>query len=273
MYPLNFFNISKRSIWKERLSDHQPVIEQETISWNIMMQCKCRNNRYNNAFGLEESGEQYHERLKKVVFLLAQLCHSNPDIQSICLQEAPIAANDIDVFIDYAKKFQSLHKFIKSFENSGNFNAWGLVFLYNADEIHAQEKPLVFNKSLPIDADLLKDRIQCYMLTYENGNRQCMVNLHFPYELGKKFPGKLARVIQQIAMQPQQEKLEHLTIVGDFNFLITQFPAVQELGHIWIPDNNSTELSTENGGQNHLETVDAIIHVQKNCGQTRGYRN
>ncbi len=269
MYPFNFFNVNQKQIRRERISDHQPVIDNDVLSWNIMMHCKCTGQRYNNAFELTETQEQYHERLRKVAFMLSFLCSTNPNIQIICLQEAPIRPEDMRVFIDSALSYENLRRFAESLQDRNVFTDWGLVTLVNTKryQYHARTWDASFQS--PMDVNLLKDRVQCFALTTFQKEERRVINLHFPFEFTKKYPGKMAQMINLIAAQ-QKECASHFVMAGDFNFLITQFPAIKELGHVFMPEFNSTEFHHENGGMNVLETVDAIISASAAANEQNG---
>jgi hypothetical protein len=269
MYPFNFFNVEEKQIRRDRISDHQPVVENDVLCWNIMMHCKLTpQGRFNNAFELEETAEQYQERLKKIAFMLSFLCSAHPEVQIICLQEAPILPQDKQVFIESCLSYDNLRKFAHALQNSQCFSQWGLVSLFNAEFYQYQTNHHYLPEQSPIDLHLLKDRVQCFTLVQDGGEKRCVVNLHFPFDFTKKFPGKMARMINLIASAQQKESASNFIIAGDFNFLITQFPAIKELGHIFMPEHNSTEILQQNGGMNVLETVDAIISIP---GAANGY--
>jgi hypothetical protein len=269
MYPLNFFNI--KQVRKQRISDHQPVIANGVLSWNIMMHCKfTAQGRYNNAFELTETQTQYQHRLERIALILAQLCKADPQIHIICLQEAPIQPDDIEIFIQCCLVYPSLQKFAATLQDKQSYTDWGLLTLINSEIYQYQTTDLGWNQSdLPIDGLFLKDRVQGFTLTHDN-KRRYIINLHFPFDLTKKYPGKMARVVNMIASEQQKNNHQNCVIAGDFNFLVTQFPAIQELGHVFMPQNNSTEYHPGHDSHNSLETVDAIICVQPAANEHNG---
>jgi hypothetical protein len=256
MKRLTFLSLGGTYVRDAQLSDHEPLIDQNVISWNIMMPGNFRRNRYNNGFALIEDQAQYHQRLRQIASVLAEICSQNAYIHTICLQEAPVQPADIEVFVSSCLSYPSLQSFAKTLQNSDVFTAWGLITLVNSDRYDYEMHPLGIAK------DNLKDRIQALILRDQvTGEIKTMINLHFPYE-SKKEPLKMAQLVWRMIRQQSCA----FTVAGDFNFSFTHKDVLQmlkQLGRLFAPQNNSTEYEMENGGTNTLESVDAIISQGK----------
>jgi len=252
MPSLQFLSLGGLRVRDAQLSDHEPVIDQDTISWNIMMPGNFRRGRYNNGYELIEDQQQYHQRLALIASVLAEICSQNPHIHIICLQEAPVHAEDIRVFVNSCLEYSSLRDFALTLFDPQVYTAWGLLTLVNSAHYDYA--------ILPVDGakDNLKDRIQSLnVIDRISGNMRTITNLHLPYE-SKKEPQRMARLIYQM----MQDQITAFTLAGDFNFSFTQkeiLHLLKNLGRIFAPRDNSTEFHTDQGGANTLETVDAII--------------
>lgn len=249
MKKLRFLSLAGARIREAQLSDHEPLISQDTISWNIMMPGSFRKNRYNNGFALIEDQAQYHQRLRNIAAVLAEICHQNPQVSVICLQEAPVKFEDIKVFVRACLEYPSLRVFSESLQDTSVYTAWGLVTLVDTTR-HDYEV-----QSVTLAKDNLKDRIQSLHLKGENN--RTITNLHLPYEC-KNEPQRMARFVYKM----MYKQMSAFTLAGDFNMSFTQTDVIKimnQLGRVFAPCNNSTEFDLEHGGSNSLETVDAII--------------
>ena len=157
-----FFNInrlnclSKNDVITARISDHQPVIYQDILFWNIMMQCKKRqlNQKivgYNNGFGFVENQSQYHLRLVKIAIVIAEILYYQPNIHIIGLCEGPILKEDQVLFFKTLKIFSHLERFVSSGQfnhpNESNADKWGLLMLADKKFSVIAKKELSFPKN------------------------------------------------------------------------------------------------------------------------------
>jgi hypothetical protein len=252
MNKLTFLSLAGSRVRDVQLSDHEPIIDQNMISWNVMMPGKRRKDEFNNGFALIETETQYHNRLRLIASVLAELCGYNPNISVICLQEGPVREEDLAVFIESCLQFSSLHPFVESLLDPNTRTAWGLFTLVNTQFFDYQ------SIAVPQAKDNLKERIQALLLTdLKNETSRLNTNLHLPYEF-KHYPGRMAQWMYQLLNhQPSA-----FTVTGDFNFSLTEpeiHHMLRQCGHIFAPKHNSTEYHAAQGGSNTLETVDAII--------------
>jgi hypothetical protein len=249
MKKLTFLSLAGASVREAQLSDHEPMINHNMLSWNIMMPGNYRRGEFNNGYELIEDQNQYHQRLVRISSVIAEICDQNRQIAVICLQEAPVRKEDIRVFIDACLQYPSLQIFKKSFEDTEVFTSWGLTTFIDSDR-HDYEVI-----SVPQAKDGLKDRIQSLRL--KDQTKRVITNLHLPYG-SKKNPKEMAQFVVHMMLK----HLSAFTLAGDFNisFIEKEIVAIlARLGQVFAPINNSTEYQVENGGSNTLESVDAII--------------
>lgn len=279
MPSLQFLSLGGVRVRDAQLSDHEPVIDGDTLSWNIMMPGSFRRNRYNNGYELIEDQQQYHQRLKLIASVLAEICCQNPHVHIICLQEAPVHSEDIRIFVNSCLEYPSLRDFAETLLDSRVYTTWGLLTLVNT-ALYDYEILAIHH-----DRDNLKNRILSLHLTdLASGKVRTLTNLHLPHE-SKREPQRMARFVYQML----REQGTAFTLAGDFNFSFNRKEVLQllkNLGRVFAPKNNSTEFLMEHGGCNTLETVDAIIskeektvHHVRNLAQssllrfTGGYSN
>jgi hypothetical protein len=241
----------------QHISDHEPVIEGDVLSWNIMMQGKYNEekNRYNNGLQLIETEGQYQQRLAKIAAVLALICNSHPQIQVICLQEAPILKQDVEFFADCCLSYSSMQKFSETFRDKSVLTSWGLMSLFNGDRYSYQSKPL--------GSEGLEARVQKFKLVdLEEGSKRTIINLHLPFDKAKHDPCSMVKEVSGMVKKKGDGLKKEVMIAGDFNFPVSKFSALHELGSIHAPKHNSTEMHSANGGFNTLESVDAIIKMK-----------
>jgi hypothetical protein len=96
-----------------KISDHYPIVHNNVLFWNVMMQCKGRGNGFNNGFGMVESDQQYTQRLEKVANVIAGVCLISPNIEVISLCEGPIGDKE-KTFYNYLKNYTHIKdRFLK----------------------------------------------------------------------------------------------------------------------------------------------------------------
>ncbi len=95
-----------------QVSDHHPVIHHNILFWNVMMQAKERNGRFNNGFKLIEDDKQYIKRLSKVAAVIAEIVYINPNIQVIGLCEGPVDATHVKHLFSELKKYPWLKRLL-----------------------------------------------------------------------------------------------------------------------------------------------------------------
>ena len=269
-----FFNInrlnclSKNDVITARISDHQPVIYQDILFWNIMMQCKKRqlNQKivgYNNGFGFVENQSQYHLRLVKIAIVIAEILYYQPNIHIIGLCEGPILKEDQVLFFKTLKIFSHLERFVSSGQfnhpNESNADKWGLLMLADK-KFSVIAKKSCFHKKLT-------NRIQTWKLIDNNIKRHFTL-VHFPFSGNDSYTNKNQVSVDGhaycIMLNQLLEKYinQEYIIAGDFNFNPFLISEIKKRYIDKIPINNSILLNpTEKINEFTIKnvTVDGIL--------------
>lgn len=156
------------------ISDHQPLLHQDVLFWNVMMQGKKRQGRtgvnYNNGFALIETDEQYIERLYKIAEVIADIIYRHPSIFVISLCEGPIQPLHVSALLQSFKNYRCMNKFFTDTVEYAlhqpclaGYPRWGLLNLvdkrYQVNEVACDfiEHPMLFAK--------LANRFQLWQLS------------------------------------------------------------------------------------------------------------
>lgn len=241
-----------------KLSDHNPLINNGIISFNMMMQAKWNpaKKRYNNGFGIkEESQTQYQSRIKAAVLMLAEVAHLNPQVYAIGLVEAPIEAADIGVLIAEFAKYPSLKRFQKSLSPE-IFSPMGIATLFDTERFDVTASAITF---IP---NCMQERIQKFILTHKKDSSQKfqVCNLHLPFDAAKAQNTEVLRnFIKQLTKGPLAT-----IIMGDFNMA----PVYKEIEDAvaFTPEKNNILALSDEGGTitgTKYESVDSIVYVHE----------
>jgi hypothetical protein len=146
---LSLISLENSDVITQQISDHHPVIHQDSLFWNIMMPGRARRDRktneimgFNNGFGIEETESQYIHRLKKIALVISEIVFRNPTIQCIGLCEGPIEAADQEILFKSIHKFPFMRKFGTQTVDHTNGPNWGLILFYDQSQFHTAT-PLV----------------------------------------------------------------------------------------------------------------------------------
>ncbi|MBS0349912.1 MAG: hypothetical protein JSR33_01785 [Proteobacteria bacterium] len=240
------------------ISDHHPVILNNTLYFNIMMKCAQRRESYNNGFGKIETDLQYRLRLSKLAAIISEIVVRNPTIYQIGICEGPIREVDLNHFLKSFKAFPWMKPLITNgfyhpeIENKPN---WGLLLLANSQ--FAVKK--VANEAADAELlDRLANRLQTWELT--RGNHKQFFSLwHLPFSNDeiKTSKTQLSAIghsyCQLIAILLSKYYKYFAIACGDFNFnpFFVEYYSCNK-----IPSNNSVQW--ENGYHRNT-TVDGII--------------
>jgi hypothetical protein len=239
-----------------KISDHQPVVHDNVLFWNIMMQGKKRGNTgYNNGFGVIESNQQYCFRLIKVAQVVAYLVHQNPGVDVITLCEGPIQPAHQELFKNTLRLFSSMQRFF----SRENFSNWGLLMLADKKyQVHNLTTKLVVNTHV---AAKLKDRLQLWQLIHQ-GITHYVALAHFPFgqdehvsqSLQLSIPGKLyCDLINNLLKQYSEQSF---SLCADFNLNPNLISQLNERYLDKIPPNNSVLFTPD---RHQSVTVDGIL--------------
>lgn len=208
-----FIALSNQSPIEAKISDHNIIINDNTLFFNMMMQGRWSHEkkRYNNGFGLIESDLDYQRRIRLVVQLLAETLSLNPQINIIGLAEAPIRYEDIIIFINEFQKYPSLTRFKASLVPE-MFTDMGVATFIDGEKFDITK----INREQSEMDPSLQGRLQEFLLTEKAISAQFrLFNLHLPYDLAKsKDSVKLIRFARRLFQNQHQVPV---VVIGDFN--------------------------------------------------------
>lgn len=248
-----------------QVSDHHPVIHHNLLFWNVMMQAKERNGRFNNGFKLIEDSKQYIQRLSKVAAVIAEIVYNNPSIQAIGMCEGPIDTMHVKHLFSELKKFPWLERLLMNEDfqrpafSSGN--NWGLLMLadyrYKTSKL-SHESHL---KTMEL-FDNLANRFQVWEFEGQNSKKLYFALAHLPFSgdefktshtqlsaTGKKYCYLINMLLKNYADQS-------MVFCGDFNI---NPGLIRDNSHFdSIPIGNSV-LSEQKTSEKIAVTVDGIL--------------
>ena len=224
------------------------------LVWNIMMQGRHNKikNRYNNAYQLEESNEQYLARIADIAKQIAQFIQSHPHIGIICLQEAPapILCRKTNVlndhFVNHLNEQLQMalpHHFDLEFDAT----EWGI---YTA--INKRQFPLAFVKELSVYTNDMNTRKTTLVLPNLHSR---IINLHMPHDEPTQHLDLLVRHIIHNIGQNMKKGISHCSnlIIGDMNMEAETFHRTL-LPHL----------------EKSLSSIASYVHVEYNVNE-RGH--
>lgn len=167
-----------------KISDHRPIVHNDVLFWNIMMQGKARQNRgFNNGFGIVETDKQYIQRLCKVAAIIADIVANNPGVRAISLCEGPVKLEHVTAFIAALESAESLQRFFTDKRELHQpevpgFHNWGLMLL--ADARYKVEPVTIPGIEGLIEYPKLINRLQLWHLSSGAESKYIALG-HFPY--------------------------------------------------------------------------------------------
>lgn len=283
---MRFYCLRENDVVTAKVSDHHPVLHDNVLFWNVMMQGKRRNKdniiQYNNGLNLEESDGAYLRRLFKIAAVICEIIFIHPEIEIISLCEGPIHTWQQKKLLAWMRPFS----FMKKFMNENHFKMprdveepdWGLLMLadaqYQITPEHYLEKYL--KTAQPIDSEMenkailkrLVNRFQLWKLENQTTKKYFALG-HFPFggdvELTEK--SQLSKsgqyYTQFIKTLLSDYRNDQLILSSDFNFnpyLLTDEMSPQGYQ---IPANNSVVVEQKNTNEQKAVTVDGIILSQR----------
>jgi hypothetical protein len=201
------------------ISDHNPVLLQNIASFNILCQCRGRN----NAFHIFENDEQYANRLLRVSDAIKQL-HLEYQIDLFALQEAPLHRNNI--FYQHLEKIFHISPITPTIHTSAAMACLFLKSRYEDIKINSNSQDAFVNLAGRFQLFNVFDKIQQKNIT--------LMNVHGDYH---KQADTIAAVNQAIALG--------YIIAGDLNVFI----------HSQVEFNFTSRYFTAMQGRHTLDVV------------------
>ncbi len=242
-----------QSIIQAQVSDHKPLIKDGVLSWNIMMRGRKTERGFNTAFALQETQEQYQQRLTHIAAVLAEIA-SAQTIRVIALQEAPIESADIEVFRVALARYEILKEFLPALSSPQRVSIWGLMTLVAVDVYDWQHALSVWSGELAI----FNDRVQQVRVSHKHSQDVeaiTIMNVHMPYREAHNHPDYVNTKLAQMFYRRVTADIPHgLIIVGDFNVNPQHFSVNPE--HVFSREHNNVQLGEQCC---YRENVDALV--------------
>lgn len=265
-----FETLGNRDVFSAKVSDHQPVIHDNVLFWNVMMQGKKRGEGYNNGFGLVESDNDYLDRLRKVADVIAEIVEKNPTLIAVSLCEGPIStlkgpikSAAVTTFVNALHNHEIMGRF-SSLPHSPmmpSAHDWGLMmfadmrYTVNPVPTHFVMGSVMYKN--------LGNRFQIWQLSHQEEVKYLAL-AHFPFagneyvtdQKDLSIQGKM--YIDYLSFVLKEYEGESFILCADFNlnpYLIGEWKA-RELDK--VPGHNSILLSTPNHEVSKV-TVDGIL--------------
>jgi hypothetical protein len=222
-------------IFKEKISDHKPMVMEPLLVWNIL----CLAHPGNNGFQMDErldKGTAYLSRLEKIAQLINQWLKDNPNIQIVCLEEVPLSLPCLEVFLQ-ALDWQYLNEQSIHFSKTGTHKFQNIILhtsRYLSKNITAQ---------LPVSHSCQEGRY--HVLEIEDTFTQQvsrLAHVHLQWPSMKKPSFKLATetILKELIIQ------HGCSLVGDFNqpldWLLQESRVCELVSTFFYPAANSISL-------------------------------
>lgn len=167
---------SQQKGWEDKIiSDHNPMIVGDVLSWNILNQCF----PMNNAFRMAENPAQYYQRLARVAAIIAEIIKNNPKIKVLCLQEAP--NNDVAQKYFLSELAKHLPNFVPAtaFDQTGTNNSARITLCDSTHYVATQE----------LTTDKTRRYAQISRLITTDGKQRDIANIHIPFDNNNDYAG------------------------------------------------------------------------------------
>lgn len=257
-----FVSLKGRDVVTARVSDHHPIVHDNVLFWNMMMQGNKRGagSGFNNGFGMIESDKQYTRRLIAVAWVIAETVYRHPNVEAIHLCEGPVKPKDLKVFYQALMRFSFMKRFMREnqfYRPDADGIHWGLLTLVDT------RYDVTSVNSHPVDLfPKLTNRFQLLKLT-DNEVVKYMASAHFPFAGDEHKEDREALSLSGKAycqwINALLDNYSHASLIlcADFNlnpYLISQR---QERALDKIPSDNSILLHT--GGDKMAATIHKVM--------------
>ncbi|MBN9542212.1 MAG: hypothetical protein J0G32_00250 [Alphaproteobacteria bacterium] len=247
------------------LSDHTPLVYNthqiagNIFTWNILVQGRFnqRNQYFNNGFGIIESSDEYHIRLKYVAKEIADFAEQH-NIGILTLQEMPKSSEDIYYFMDLleenlnATKHQ--YRIHKDFLNlpQGNF----LVF--DKERFSAQNITSDFQDNI----ELIEQNNNYQYFEIQNLEKQtkfALINAHFYWHepMSREFFNSVTDIRSIIESAENYSDISSVIMCGDFNLDLDSTDLSRDYAVYTVRDTTLAHKYDRN--IQVLETVDGFV--------------
>ena len=254
-----FHFLGNRSVLQSQLSDHNILINGQSLLLNMMMQGRWNKykKRFNNGFRYIESNQDYQNRIHNIVYLLAEAVELNPQTMIIGLVEAPIKPCDINYFLNTAMKFKVLQPFFSGI-TLDRFTSMGIASFVNQDYVSVTE---VQHRDADFPENLC-GRIQTLdLILYDKQEKLRVYNLHLPYDIAKS--NNSDALIQSLKNIFKENDDQAVLIMGDFNMSPAVIAYSLNAGYFYMQKNNNILIQSNADGKvvgASYDSVDGFIY-------------
>lgn len=163
------------------LSDHKLYTKptSDVLAGNVMKKGSSKENFTNNAFGLNETFEEYRARLERLADTIVEKIRENPNVNNLSFQEAPIK-EDYEYFKQILeKKLPGNWKFYNS--------AYGVLTALNTDKYQCEDisESIQLTSGMdfgPKDNRYKDDRFRSFKVQAAGEEPWILTNLHVPHD-------------------------------------------------------------------------------------------
>lgn len=210
-HPAIFQSLGFQTAIKAQVSDHQLCMSGGVLFFNMMMRGRYNENksRFNNGFGLFENKLTYHRRLGMIARVLAEISANNPHLYAIGLAEAPVKAQDIQIFISACREYPSLDRFRDTLTLDA-FTSWGVASFFDSNQFEINRLEV----ARETDIAALSNRFQITEIIEKSTKQRLRIcTVHLPYDLAKsENKGPLIEFIKGLF-----DPVIPTIVMGDFN--------------------------------------------------------
>lgn len=240
--------------WSQYYKQYEKV---SLLTWNMMMRGKYNTDkkRFNNAFGVDESVDEYLSRVEKVVRNIGECVSRHPEVAMIFLQEAPVKPEHLTQMQDWFAKYLP-----EGFILNLDATEWGILTLTN-QAIFPE-----LNKLRTVYSGALSEMNTRKSTMVLPGLKTQFTNLHLPHDNPEEglelVIGNLKRSLLTNIMN--DERYGSFIFTGDWNLaadVITTAAtrAVEHLFEPMIPIRCDVSVIASPAG--HIKTDGSVVGV------------
>ena len=241
--------------WSHYYKEYEKV---SILSWNIMMRGRYNQekSRYNNAFRINETEEEYLFRIERIVQNIGECVLRHPEIAMIFLQEAPVQQHHLALMKEWFAKYLP-----ESFKSNSDATSWGILISASQQMFPQLEKLQTFYTGSLSD---MNERKSTVLLP---GLKTQLTNLHLPHDnpaealnlIVNNLVGSLTFNIVEA-----KERYGSFIFIGDWNLAAKTIEtavskAIEDLFHHKIPIR--CDVTVVESSEGHIKTDGSLVAV------------
>lgn len=241
--------------WSQYYKDYKKV---SILSWNIMMRGKYNQekSRYNNAFRINETEEEYLFRIERIVQNIGECVLRHPEIAMIFLQEAPVMQHHLKIMKEWFAKYLP-----DRFKSNSDATSWGILISANQQMFPQLEKLKTFYTGSLSD---MNERKSTVLLP---GLKTQLTNLHLPHDQPAEALNLIIRNLVEgltFKIVEAEERYGSFIFIGDWNLAAKTIEtaasrAINDLFHQQIPIR--CDVTVVESSEGHIKTDGSLVAV------------